>query len=360
MSTHVIVDHRDLRSRVAELFVQAGVDESAALGIAEILVESDLRGIESHGVNFAPRYLRGLQRGLINPRPRLTFVREHGAVAVLDADNGLGFVSARFAMDRAMTLASRQGIGAVAVRNSNHFGMAAFYAMQCLDAMMIGHATTDGPPHTVLWGGREPLVCNNPIAWAFPSPEPPPIVVDTALTGVKEKIRLAAARGEPIPAGWAVGPHGEPTTDPDVALQGALLPIGGHKGSSLIVANELLCGAMAGARFSCEISPALVMGADHHDQWACGHFLMAVDVAVFEDTARYLQRVADFRSRVRASAPARGVDRILLPGELEWTTAEERRANGLPVARATLQALDDVAGELGTGAGFAEMTYAAG
>ena len=360
MSTHAIVDHSDLQRRVAELFVQAGVGESAAAGIAEILVESDLRGIESHGVNFAPRYLRGIRRGLLNPRPQMTFVREHGAVAVLDADNGLGFVSARHAMDRAMTFASRHGIGAVSVRNSNHFGMAAFYAMQCLDATMIGHATTDGPPHTVLWGGREPFVCNNPIAWAFPTQEPPAIVVDTALTGVKEKIRLAAARGESIPAGWAVGPNGEATTDPNVALQGALLPIGGHKGSSLIVANELLCGAMAGACFSCEISPALVMGADHHDRWACGHFLMALDVAAFEETDVYLRRVEEFRSRVRASAPATGVERVYLPGEIEWETAQDRRANGLPVAHATLQALDDVARELGGVAGFAEMTHAAG
>jgi LDH2 family malate/lactate/ureidoglycolate dehydrogenase len=145
-----------------------------------------------------------------------------------------------------------------------------------------------------------------------------------------------------------------------VALQGALLPIGGHKGSSLIVANELLCGALAGARFSCEISPALVMGADHHDRWACGHFLMALDVAAFEETDAYLRRVEEFRSRVRASAPATGVERVHLPGEIEWLTAQGRRANGLPVAHATLQALDDVARELGGVAGFAEMTYAAG
>jgi LDH2 family malate/lactate/ureidoglycolate dehydrogenase len=360
MITHAVVDHGDLESRVADLFVHAGVDEPAAAGIAEILVASDLRGIESHGVNFAPRYLRGLERGLLNPRPEMTFLRERGAVAVLDADNGLGFVSARYGMERAMDLASRHGIGAVSVRNSNHFGMAAYYAMQPLEALMIGHATTDGPPHTVIWGGREPLVCNNPIAWAFPSPAPPAIVVDTALTGVKEKIRLAAARGESIPPGWAVGPHGEPTTDPHVALQGALLPIGGHKGSSLIMANELLCGAMAGARFSYEISPALVMGADHHDRWGCGHFLMALDISAFEDTEAYLQRVGEFCTRMRGAAPAEGVERVYLPGEIEWLTSERRRADGLPVAQATLEALDDVARDLGAVAGFLEMTPVAG
>src|ERR1051326_483751 len=360
MSTHIVVDHRDLAAGVAGLFAKAGVPGPQAEGIAEILVESDLRGIESHGVNFAPRYLRGFLRGLLNPRPNLTFVRGRGATAVLDADNGLGFVSARYAMERAMALAAQHGVGAVTVRNSNHFGMAGFYAMQALDEGMIGHATTDGPPHTVIWGGRDPVVCNNPIAWAFPTPDPPPIVVDTALTGVKEKIRLAAARGETIPAGWAVGPDGVPTTDPAVALEGALLPIGGHKGSALICANEMLSGALAGALFSFEISPALVMGADHHDRWGCGHFLMALDVAAFEDPAAFLGRAGDFCASMRAANPARGVDRVYLPGELEWLTAQDRRAHGLPVARATLEALDAVAAELGVSGGFATLESMAG
>ncbi len=360
MSTHIIVDHRDLTRRVAGLFAETGVPETQAGGIAEILVESDLRGIESHGVNFAPRYLRGFRRGLLNPRPNLSYVRERGATAVLDADNGLGFVSARHAMERAIALATEHGVGAVTVRNSNHFGMAGFYAMQALEAGMIGHATTDGPPHTVIWGGRDPVVCNNPIAWAFPTPAPPPVVVDTALTGVKEKIRLAAARGEAIPPGWAVGPDGAPTTDPKVALEGALLPIGGHKGSSLITANELLCGALAGALFSFEISPALVMGADHHDRWGCGHFLMALDVSAFDDPAAFLARAGDFCAKMRAATPARGVDRVYLPGELEWLTAQERRERGLPVARATLDALDAVASEFGVPGGFATLESVAG
>ncbi|HEX6493628.1 MAG TPA: Ldh family oxidoreductase, partial [Candidatus Dormibacteraeota bacterium] len=288
------VDHHLLEAAVARLFETTGVERSEAEGIAEILVLSDLRGLDSHGVRFAARYLRGLRRGLLNPRPRLELVRRRGAVAVLDADNGLGFVSARAAMRTAMELAAQNGIGAVAVRNSNHFGMAAFYAMQALEAQMIGHATTDGPPHTVIWGGREPMVSNDPIAWAFPTRTSPPIVVDTALTGVKEKIRIAAERGEPIPAGWGIGPDGAETTDATLALKGALLPIGGPKGSSLIVANELLCGALGGARFSFEVSQALVMGADHHDEWRCGHFLAAIDVTAFTERDIFLDRVEEF------------------------------------------------------------------
>jgi LDH2 family malate/lactate/ureidoglycolate dehydrogenase len=261
-------------------------------------------------------------------------------------------------MTRAIELADRNGIGAVTVRNSNHFGMAAFYAMQALEAGMIGHATTDGPPHTVVWGSQRPMVSNDPIAWAFPTRTPPPIVVDTALTGVKEKIRIAAERGEPIPPDWGVGPDGAPTTDAAVALQGALLPIGGPKGSSLIVANEVLCGALAGGRFSYEISPALVMGADHHDKWGCGHFLLAIDIAALVDRDTFLERIDQFVQTMHAAAPARGVERVYLPGEQSWLTAEEWRRSGLPVATSTLEQLDEVGTELGEHQGFTQMTVA--
>jgi LDH2 family malate/lactate/ureidoglycolate dehydrogenase len=353
-----LVDHREFEARLAELFVHVGVPPAQAAGVAEILVLADLRGIESHGANFAPRYLRGMARGELNPAPKLAVVGGRGAAAALDADNGLGFVAARAAMELALERAADHAVGAVTVRNSNHFGMAGFYALLAAQAGMIGHATTDGPPHTVAWGTRRPVVCNNPIAWAFPTATPPPVLVDTALTGVKEKIRLAAARGETIPSDWAVGPDGRPTTDPAVALEGSLLPIGGPKGSALIVANELLSGALAGARYSFEISPALVMGADHHDRWACGHFLLALDPSAFGAPGDFRRRADELVTRLRAAEPAEGVDRVSLPGEREWLLSEERRRSGLPVARATLAALNAVAAELSAKAGFEELARA--
>jgi len=351
----VMVDHRDYEQRVAGLFRHVGVPERQAAGIAEIVVLADLRGMESHGTNFAPRYLRGLAKGELNPEPKLRFVGGRGAVAVLDADNGLGYVSARAAMERAIELAADHGVGAVTVRNSNHFGMAGFYALQAASAGMIGHATTDGPPHTVAWGTRRPIVCNNPIAWAFPTATPPAVLVDTALTGVKEKIRLAAQRGESIPPDWAVDLEGRPTTDPGVALAGSLLPIGGPKGSALIVANELLSGALAGALFSFEISPALVMGADYHDRWGCGHFILALDPAAFGRTEDFRQRADDLVHALREAEPAKGIDRVYLPGEREWLLSEDRRKSGLPMATTTLQALEAVAQELGAPVDFAGL-----
>lgn len=349
---HEVVDYREFEERIARLFDHVGVPVAQAEGIAEILVLADLRGMESHGTNFAPRYIRGLAQGELNPDPQLKVVGGKGAVAVIDADNGLGYVSARAAMDHAIELATDHAVGAVTVRNSNHFGMAGFYALQAVGAGMIGHATTNGPPHTVAWGTRRPVVCNNPIAWAFPTATPPPVLVDTALTGVKEKIRLAAQRGETIPPDWAVGPDGRPTTDPAVALEGSLLPIGGPKGSALIVANELLSGALAGARFSFEISPALVMGADHHDRWGCGHFLLALDPSGFAGTDNFRNRAEDLVRTLREAEPAEGMGRVYLPGEREWLLSEERRRSGLPVAQATLAALDVVAAEVGAAVEF--------
>ena len=205
-----LLDHREFEERVARLFTYVGVPKEQANGIAEILVLADLRGMESHGTNFAPRYLRGLARGHLNPDPQLQVVGGRGAVRVLDADNGLGYVSARQAMNLAIELATTHAVGAVAVRNSNHFGMAGFYALQATEAGMIGHATTDGPPHTVAWGARRPIVCNNPIAWAFPTSTPPAVLVDTALTGVKEKIVSPHSAANPSRPTGPSAPTGVP------------------------------------------------------------------------------------------------------------------------------------------------------
>jgi len=343
----ILTSEGQLEGVVAALFEAVDVPSTDAHSIAETLVFADMRGVESHGVQFAPRYVRGLSRGLLNPAPKVSAVRERGAIAVLDGDNGLGFISARAAIDLAVELARRNGIGCVTVRHSNHFGPAAFYAMRALEAGMIGHATTDGPPHTVAWGSREPVLSNDPVAWAFPTGGERPIVLDTAFTGVKEKIRLAAQRGRPIPGDWAVGPDGRPTTDAEAALRGALLPIGQHKGSGLIMANELLCGALAGANFSFEVSPALVNGADHHDEWGCGHFLLALDIEAFVDRADFERRATELTAAITGAPKATGIDRIYMPGELEDELAAHRRDAGLPLARTTLDALDLVAREVG-------------
>jgi LDH2 family malate/lactate/ureidoglycolate dehydrogenase len=343
----VLVESRELRAAVATLFETVGVGATHADEIAEVLVFADLRGVESHGVQFTPRYLRGIMGGHLNPKPDLRVLHRRGSVALIDADNGLGFLSARRAMKEAIAIASDLGSASVAVRNSNHFGPAAFYAMMALEAGMIGHATTDGPPHTVVWGSKKPVLSNDPVAWAFPTSSGPPIVVDTAFTGVKEKIRLAAQRGGQIPRDWAVGPDGNPTTDPTVALRGSLLPIGQHKGSGLIVANEVLCGALPGALFSYEVSPALVMGADHHDSWKCGHFVQALDPGAFGDSAAFLKRTSELAAALRDAPKADGVQRIYMPGEIEAELSAERLISGLPLAVTTLEALDDVARKAG-------------
>ena len=341
----VLVDSRELRGAVSALFEAAGTSAVHADEIAEVLVFADLRGVESHGVQFAPRYVRGLLRRHLNAKPEVRVVKRRGAVAVIDADNGLGFLSARRAMKEAIEIAAEYGCGSVAVRNSNHFGPAAFYAMLAVDAGMIGHVTTDGPPHTVVWGSRKPVLSNDPVAWAFPTASGQPIVLDTAFTGVKEKIRLAAQRGGTIPADWAVGPDGRPTTDPKVALEGSLLPIGQHKGSGLIVANELLCGALAGARFSFEVSPALVMGADHHDSWQCGHFVQAFDPEAFGGRPGFERRASELAAALHAAPKAEGVTCIYMPGEIEAELSAARERDGLPLATTTLEALDKVAQE---------------
>jgi len=323
---------------------QAGLGEEDADFLGDGLVNAEMRGVSSHGVARLPAYIRGFAAGHLNPRPTLAIVRERAAAVTLDGDNGLGLVVGQRAMDIAVEKAKACGVGVVAVRNSNHSGMLAQHALRAAEQKAVGYFTSNGPALMALWGGRTPVVSNNPFAYAVPRSSGPPIVLDMACSAAaRGRIRLAAGRGEPIPAGWALDADGVPTTDARSAMAGTVLPFGQHKGSGLAVINELLAAALPGAALSVSVSRAfLEEGATTLDSWGIGHLAIALDVAAFDDPEAYGRRVEQFVERAHSSG-----DDVLLPGELEHRRREECLAVGIPLAATTRRELRRLADEIG-------------
>ncbi len=321
-----------------------GVPPDQAQMTAEVVVEGDLRGVESHGVLRLPAYVHRVQKGLMKAVTEVKTVVERPATVLLDAGGGFGQVAGIHAIDRAIEKARQNGVGTVAVRNANHFGVAAYYAMRALPHRMIGMVASNAAPSMAAWGGAAPVLGTNPICIAIPTGLDVDIVLDMASSQVaRGKIRLAAVKGEPIPPGWALDAAGRPTQDPQEALKGTLMPMGGPKGYGLALVVDVLAGVMTGADFS-------VRMASVHDlerPTSVGFVMQAVDISAFIPWEEFTARMRELVDIVRGSPRAPGVERIYLPGEIEWLKAQERRQNGVPVSRSVLRELEALAEELG-------------
>jgi L-2-hydroxycarboxylate dehydrogenase (NAD+) len=321
----------ELRAFVAALFVAHGVCEADAATVAGCLVEADLRGVASHGVGRVPIYLRRLREGLVDPRPPLAIEALTPVAARLDGANGLGFVVARRAMAEAMARAESFGVGLVFAHRSTHFGMAASYLRQAVEAGLAAFVFTNASPAMPVWGGRTPFLGTSPFAFGAPGGErSAPIILDMATSVVaRGKIRRAAAAGEPIPEGWALDAEGRPTTDARAAYDGLVLPLGGPKGSGLSLMMEVLGGVMSGSAFGGEVGNQY---RDHDRPQNVGHCFVALrpDLAVSADA--YRTRLDALVERAKAS-PRLVEDRpILMPGEPEALIEAARLRDGIPLS----------------------------
>lgn len=335
----------DLRMWTRAIFERVGLPEPDAAVVADSLVSADLRGVDSHGVIRVPIYVKRLRLGLVEPRPSIRLARDHGAVAVLDGGNGMGQAIATRAMEEAIRRAKQHGVGLVGVRNSNHYGMAAYFAMQALRHDMIGVALSNAPATMAPWGGARPYLGTNPMAIAVPAGDEPPVVLDMAMSTVaRGKIILAAQEGLPIPEGWAVDPNGEPTADPARALEGMVLPVGGAKGYGLATIVEVLAGVLVDASFGPHIG---ALYDNFKSPQGLGHLLGAIDVQTFDGVDRFKGRMDRLIREIRAVPRARSIERIYLPGEIEWLAEHRRRQEGIDLHPQTTRALETVADDLG-------------
>ncbi|MCE2531765.1 MAG: Ldh family oxidoreductase, partial [Acidimicrobiia bacterium] len=313
------------------------------------LVEADLRGHWSHGVVRVPPYVRALAAGVVNPTPRIEAVRQFGATALVDGDNGHGVVIGQIATDRAVDLAHQFGVGIVAVRNSNHTGMLATHVLRAANRNMIGYFTSNGPAIMAPHGGREPRMGNAPFAYAVPRRTGDPIVLDMASSQVaRGKVRMHADRGDPIPEGWAIDERGVPTRDAAAAMRGSMVPMAGYKGYGIAFVTEILASVLPGARLSVEMPRAfLEAGSSMLDSWGSGHLAMAINVEAFADPGEFTTEVDRLVTSMKETPLAEGTDAILVPGEPEWFTRRHRLRDGIPLNATVLSQLDAFAEEIG-------------
>ncbi|MGH7715858.1 MAG: Ldh family oxidoreductase [Vulcanimicrobiaceae bacterium] len=328
----------------SELAQAQGMNAEDARTLVEIMVRCDARGVSSHGIYRLPSYLRKMAGGGIDPKARPEIVRESAATAVVDAHHASGYVAGRFAMSKAVTLAEQFGIGAVGVRNSNHFGATGAYVLQAAECGMIGIATTNASACMAPWGGITRMLGNNPLAFAAPRAGGDPFVLDFALSQVaKGWVRLAHAAKRAIPAGWAMDAQGRPTTDSAEAMRGLLAPIGMYKGTGLSIAMDLLAGLLVGSTSSAELAP--------HESTdvpgTTGHFFLALQIERFIALTSFQAKAGAMLDRIENSARATGVDRILIPGKFEADMERLAAHDGITIALETWNELLKDARRLG-------------
>jgi LDH2 family malate/lactate/ureidoglycolate dehydrogenase len=323
-----------------------GVPAEAAAIVADSLTQGDARGLASHGVvRLLPAYIARLQAGSSRPRPDIQIVNRRGGTALLDGGGGLGQVAGYRAMELALQLARENGVGVVGVRNSSHFGTGAFFLEQAVQVGMIGLVMTNAPSNMPPHGGRKPYFGTNPLGVGLPCGSEQSIILDMSTSVVAQgKIIMAQLNGQTeIPEGWAIDKEGYPTRSPDAALQGAVLPMAGYKGSGMALVIEALCGVLTGAAFGPHIVRLYDQGPAVQN---LGHFFGALDVELFMPLAEFKARMDGFVQEVRSQPRQPGVDRIFLPGELEAEHMAESHRLGIPLSAAGRRELDDLARRL--------------
>ncbi|KAG7105137.1 putative oxidoreductase YjmC like protein [Verticillium longisporum] len=309
-STKIFVEAKEATRFVEAILSGNGVPAENAAIVAKYLVAADLRGVDTHGINRIPSYMERIRQGVLNPAAQPQLRQVTPVVAHVDGQNGFGFVAAHAGMAAAIESARVYGIGMASVAHSNHFGMSAWVVQQALDADMMSLVFTNSSPALPVWGGRSKLMGVSPIACGAPGGDKPFILDMAPSVAARGKIYKAKRRGEKIPLDWALDAEGRPTDDPEAALGGVMLPMGGPKGSALSIMMDVFSGALSG----------------------------------LEDFRARMQHLYD---RVVGSEKAAGVERIYFPGEIEQLTQEERGKTGIPFVGAEIEALNEEAARVG-------------
>jgi LDH2 family malate/lactate/ureidoglycolate dehydrogenase len=332
-----------------------------------VLVAADLRGIDSHGVARLRRYANGLQSGMMAARPDVQVVAESPATAIIDAGAGLGQPVSCRAMEKAIDKALAVGAGFVAVRNSNHYGIAGYYTMMALAHDCIGFSTTNASVLVVPTFARNAMLGTNPISVAAPASadqdsESWPFVLDMATSTVpRGKLEVYHRLEKPLPLGWATDETGAPTDDTDRVLEnfrgktqgsGGLLPLGGagellggHKGYGLSLMVDILCGVLSGAAYADLVYPKTADGKPLPSN--IGHCFGALRIDTFRPVEAFRADMDDLQRRLKEAPKAEGQDRIYVHGEKEYEEAERRSRDGIPLNPKVAADLVSLGEELG-------------
>jgi len=338
------IEAQGLIDFAAAVYAGAGVPADDAGLIADTLVQADLWGHQSHGVLRLGWYLDRLRNGVMQAITRPEFVVDAGAVAVIDGRDGVGQVLARLAAREAVRRAKAHGVAAVGLRYSNHFGTCMYYTLMGARQGCVMMLASNGGPAMAPWGGRRKIIGTNPWSVAAPAGRYAPFVMDMANTGVaRGKIYLARRKRQRIPVGWAITADGEPTTDPQAAIDGIILPMAQHKGYAIAAAVDLLSGVLTGSGFLSAVHSPYKTAEKSN----CGHFMLAIDIEAFQPLSQFAARMERFIDEIKSVPPAKRFDEIFYPGEMEARNDVRNRRQGLDLPEDTLADLRRIAGETG-------------
>ncbi|GGM80566.1 putative oxidoreductase YjmC [Longimycelium tulufanense] len=357
------INSKTLRNFVVTVFERCGLRRTAAETAAAVVCYADERGFTTHGCNaLVNTYVPRLRDGRISPSARPEVLMETPAGATLDGQGGLGLVTMTRAVDMASRKAHTHGVGAVAVRNSSHFGSAGYYTHRLARSGLVGIAMTNCGAQGVVppLGGAIRLLGTNPLSAAVPSARRPPFVLDMSTTVVATgKLALARAEQREVPPGWLIGRNGEDVTDPaayfngsaDVAWLGGRITTGGAKGYGLALLVDLLCGPLAGASFGPRRDALSGPPAEDHD---VGHFALAIDPTAFDKTGQFLDSVDEVLGTVESCPPSNSGS-VTYPGAPEARRANEAEEQGVALSDQVMEKLLQLAEELGIPELFQEV-----
>ena len=333
-----------MRKAVEGIFTALGMSEAFAADCADVLLYSDVRGIDSHGVsNMMRPYVAGLKSGYINPAPTMRRVRDLPAAVSVDGDRGLGLGQGKELMELACERARTNGVAVVTAFNSGHYGPSAYFAHLALSHDMIGVSMTAGGLQVAPTHGAEPLLGLNPIGIAAPAKDEPPFIFDASMSSVAgNKIQLLRRVGGKVLPAWIAADDGEPImAEAEVPPRFLMLPLGGtreigsHKGFGLSMLVEVLCSALTGT------------GAGPHRRQGTAHYFMAYNVQAFTEIDTFKADMDTYLRSILDCKPAPGESRVVYPGILEHEAELDRRAHGIPYHPEVIEWFEGVLAELG-------------
>lgn len=352
------VHPQELEDFTTGVMTRSGASVEEASAVARVLVSADLRGIGSHGVARLGRYVSGIEKGHIVPGAEPLVLEPSVSIGVVDARNGLGQPVSEMAMDLAVSKAERTGIGAVTVRNSNHYGIAGYYALRAIPRGLIGLSMTNAAPLVVPTHGAEVILGTNPIAFGAPARRHRPFLLDMATSVVpRGKLEVYDRRQKQMPVGWSLDEQGFDCQNPGQVLKnmierkgGGILPLGGrgeefsgYKGYGLALLVDILCGVLSGAAYGPNVDDvhrAVPPGTTPFPN--VGHFFLAIDIGRFMPLEDFEARMDDYIDTIHGSRLALDQERIWIHGEKEFEMSECHARDGIPLARNVLESLNSI------------------
>ncbi len=346
-----------LREFTKNVFKKMGCSDEHAEMVTNVFIAAELRGLASHGMIRIKDYYQLWEANRINTKPNLRIVHETPSTAVVDGDGAIGMIAATYSMLVAMEKAEKAGSGWVSTRGSNHYGIAGYYAMMALEKDMIGMSMTNANPLVAPTGSVSKMLGTNPIAVAVPAGKHKPYVADFATTPIaRGKLAVAEKKGEKTLLGYVQDKDGNPTDEPSILKQGgSMLTLGGdvehgsHKGYCMSTIVDIFSCVLSGANFGpfCPPSVAYLPVLDEKVGEGTGHFFGAMRIDSFQPAEQFKKQMDKWIDTFKSAKPAKGVDRVLIPGELEFEKEEKIAKEGIQVIPAIAKDLSDIAAKLG-------------